>query len=229
MAVTAMPVARFYRTSVGKKVIMAVTGAIGVGFLIGHIWGNLHIFEGSEKFNEYGAFLRVIGAPFFASEQLLWVIRVVLIASVVLHVTCAVQLTQQSRASRPVRYHARKEPGASWSSRTMRIGGVIILFFIVLHLLNLTFGSLHPSFIHGDVYHNVVALFRLWWVTLFYVVAMLAVGFHLDHGAWSLFQTLGFRTHRNHRLLRGGSLALAVVFFLASTTVPLAVLFGFVG
>lgn len=229
MAAAMNPVVRMYRTSVGKKVIMAVTGTVGVLFLLGHIWGNLHVFEGSQAFNHYGEYLRVIGAPFFTSSQLLWVIRFGLVACLVLHVTCAVQLTRQSRASRPVRYHAHKEPGASWSSLTMRVGGVIILFFIFIHLANLTFGTLHPSYIEGDVYHNVIALFQLWPVTLFYLVAMLAVGFHLDHGAWSLFQTLGFRTKGNHRLLRGGSLALAVVFVISSSTVPLAALFGFIG
>jgi len=229
MAVSARPVVRLYRTSIGKKVVMAVTGVVGVLFLIGHIFGNLHIFEGSEKFNEYGEFLRIIGAPIFGSSQLLWIIRFGLIACIVLHVVSAVQLTQQSRAGRPVAYQSRKDPRATWSSLTMRIGGVIILLFIILHLANLTWGSLHPGFIHGDVYHNVVGLFQLWPVTIFYVIAMLAVGFHLDHGAWSMFQTLGLRSSRNNTLLRRGSTTLAVVFVIASSTVPLAVLFGFVG
>lgn len=229
MAVSARPVVRLYRTSIGKKVVMAVTGVVGVLFLIGHIFGNLHVFEGSEKFNEYGEFLRVVGAPIFGSSQLLWIIRFGLIACIVLHVVSAVQLTQQSRASRPMAYQARKDTGASWSSLTMRIGGVIILLFIILHLANLTWGWLHPSFIHGDVYHNVVSLFQLWPVTIFYVIAMLAVGFHLDHGAWSMFQTLGLRNKRNNTLLRRGSMSLAIVFVIASSTVPLAVLFGFIG
>ena len=228
MAVSARPVVRLYRTSIGKKMIMAVTGLVGVLFLIGHIFGNLHVFEGSEKFNAYGSFLRAVGAPVFGNSQLLWVIRLGLIACIVLHVISAVQLTQQSRASRPVAYQSRKEPRARWSSLTMRIGGVIILLFIILHLANLTWGWLHPSFIHGDVYHNVVALFQLWPVTLFYIIAMLAVGFHLDHGAWSMFQTLGLRSSRNNMLLRRGSTALAVVFVIASSTVPLAVLLGFI-
>jgi len=228
MAVSAAPIVRAYRTSIGKKMIMAVTGTIGILFLIGHIWGNLHVFEGSEKFNAYGSFLRVIGAPFFASSQLLWLIRLVLIACVVLHVTAAVQLWQQSRASRPIGYVARKDPRATWASRTMRAGGVIILLFIVIHLANLTWGRLHPSYIQGDVYHNVVALFQIWYVTLFYIVAMLAVGFHLYHGAWSLFQTLGFRTRGNDRLIRGGALFLAILFVIASVTVPVAVFTGIV-
>lgn len=228
MAVSAAPVARLYRTSIGKKVIMAVTGAVGILFLIGHIWGNLHIFEGSAAFNAYARFLRVVGAPVFASTQLLWLVRIVLIACVALHITCAVQLTQQSRASRPVRYQVHKDPQATWASRTMRVGGVIILLFIIIHLLNLTFGALHPGFVDGDAYHNVVALFSLWYVTLFYVIAMLAVGFHLYHGAWSMFQTLGFRTRGNNHLLRGGALALSVVFVVASVTVPVAVLTGIV-
>ena len=228
MAVTAAPIVRAYRTSIGKKMIMAVTGTIGILFLIGHIWGNLHVFEGSEKFNAYGSFLRVIGAPFFTSSQLLWLIRIVLIACVVLHVIAAVQLWQQSRASRPIGYVARKDPRATWASRTMRVGGIIILLFIVIHLANLTWGWLHPSFIEGDVYHNVVALFQLWYVTLFYIVAMLAVGFHLYHGAWSLFQTLGFRTRGNDRLIRGGAIFLAILFVIASVTVPVAVFTGIV-
>ncbi len=228
MAVSAAPLVRAYRTSIGKKMIMAVTGTIGILFLIGHIWGNLHVFEGSQRFNEYGSFLRVIGAPFFASSQLLWLIRLVLIASVGLHITAAVQLWQQSRASRPIGYVARKDPRATWASRTMRVGGTIILLFIVIHLANLTWGVLHPSFEEGNVYHNVVALFQLWYVTLFYIVAMLAVGFHLYHGAWSLFQTLGFRTRGNDRLIRGGAVFLAILFVIASVTVPIAVLTGIV-
>lgn len=228
MAVSAAPIARLYRTSIAKKTIMAVTGGIGILFLIAHIWGNLHIFEGSAQFNGYSKFLRVVGAPVFASSQLLWAVRIVLIVCVVLHVTAAVQLWQQSRAGRPVGYKVHKNPGATWASRTMRIGGLIILAFIIIHLANLTWGWLHPNFVEGDVYHNVVALFSLWYVTLFYVVAMLAIGFHLYHGAWSMWQTLGVRTRRNDGLLRGGALVLAVVFVLASSAVPVAVLAGIV-
>ena len=228
MALSAAPVMRMYRTSIGKKVIMAVTGAIGVGFLIAHIYGNLHVYEGSEKFNEYGHFLRIVGAPIFGDTQLLWILRVILLASIILHVTCMVQLYQQSKASRPVGYVARRDPRARISSLTMRIGGIIILAFIVIHLANLTWGWLHPSFIEGDVYHNVIALFQLWPVTIFYIIAMIAVGFHLDHGTWSMFQTLGFRNSRNNMLLRRGATGLAVAFVIASCAVPLSVLFRIV-
>lgn len=228
MAVSMNPVARAYRTSVGKKAIMAVTGVVGVGYLILHIWGNLHIFEGQAAFNHYAEFLRTVGAPVFTYAQVLWLVRILLIVSVILHVVSAVQLTMQSRAGRPVGYVARKNPGANIASLTMRIGGAIILLFIILHLANLTWGWLHPSFVHGDAYHNVVALFQLWPVTIFYVIAMLAVGFHLYHGAWSLFQTLGFRTNKNNQVLRAIALVLSVVFVIASTTVPLAVLVGIV-
>lgn len=229
MATAAATIARAYRTSIGKKVIMAVTGTVGIGYLILHIWGNLHIFEGREAFNHYGEFLRIVGAPVFSTYQLLWLIRIALLICVVLHVICATQLTIQSRKSRPVGYYARKDPGATWSSRTMRIGGVLILLYIIIHIFNLTTGWLHPSFIAGDVYHNVVELFQIWPVTLFYIVAMLAVGLHLYHGAWSMMQTLGFRTSGNDRVLRGGALALAVVFVFASTLVPLAVAVGYIG
>ncbi len=228
MAVSARPVVRLYRTSIGKKVVMAVTGVVWILFLIAHIFGNLHIFEGSARFNEYAEFLRAVGAPIFGHTQLLWIARIGLIASLALHVTSAAMLTQQSRASRPVRYQAHKEPKATWSSLTMRIGGVIILLFIFIHLANLTWGWIHPSFIQGDAYHNVISLFQLWPVTLFYIIAMLSVGFHLHHGAWSMFQTLGFRNSRNEGLLRGWALGLSVVFVIASSTVPLAVLFRIV-
>ena len=228
MAVSIRPIARVYRTSIGKKVIMAVTGAVGIAFLIGHIWGNLHIFEGREAFNHYGEFLRVVGAPVFASHQLLWLIRVALLGCVILHVVCATQLTIQSRKSRPVGYYAHKTASATWASLTMRASGVLIFAYILIHLANLTTGWLHPSFIAGDVYHNVVALFQLWPVTIFYIVTMLAIGFHIYHGAWSMFQTLGFRSAGIDRGLRGGALALAVVFVIASISVPIAVLAGFV-
>lgn len=220
---------RWYRTSIGKKVVMAATGAVLVLYVIGHIVGNLKIFEGAAKIDSYGSFLRVVGAPVFGNEQLLWSIRLVLLASVVAHIVAAVQLTAQNRAARPTRYYRKSDLNATLASRTMRWGGVLIAVFIVFHILHFTTGTLHPNFHEGKVYQNVVTGFVQWpLVAVFYIAAMIAVGFHLYHGAWSLFQTLGLRNERNNGLLRNGARVVSVLFVLASTSIPLAVLAGFV-
>ncbi len=229
-----MPVAvaapfRWYRSSIGKKAVMAVTGTLLVLFVIGHIAGNLKIFEGAAKIDAYGGFLRVVGAPVFGNEQLLWIIRLGLLACVGLHILAAVQLTAQNRAARPVRYARKNELDASLASRTMRWGGALIAVFIVFHILHFTTGTLHPDFHEGKVYTNVVTGFAKWpLAAAFYIVAMVAVGFHLYHGTWSMFQTLGLRTRQNHRPLRIGATVLSVVFVLASVAVPVAVVAGFV-
>src|SRR6476659_6815386 len=171
--------ALLYRSAIGKKVVMAVTGLIGIVFLIGHVLGNLLVFRGPDALNSYSRFLKRTG-------ELLWLVRGVLIAAVILHVIAAYQLTMQNRAARPIGY-ARREPQVSTlASRTMRWGGVLLLIFIVLHILHFTTGTIRPagSFVEGDVYANVVASFHLWWVVLFYVVAMIALGAHIYHGAW---------------------------------------------
>ena len=220
---------RWYRSSIGKKAVMALTGTVLVLFVIGHIVGNLKIFEGAEVIDTYGSFLRTVGAPVFLNSQLLWIIRAVLLACVGLHILAAVQLTAQNRAARPVRYARKRDLDASLASRTMRWGGALIAVFIVFHILHFTTGTLHPNFREGQVYTNVVTGFRqVPLVAVFYIVAMLAVGFHLYHGTWSMFQTLGIRNRENHRALRTGATILAVAFVLASTAIPVAVLVGFV-
>ena len=219
-----------YRSSIGKKAIMAVTGFILVGFVLIHMVGNLKMYFGAEDYNAYGEFLRNVGYPLLPHEGLLWIFRLVLIASVGLHIMSATQLTVMSQTSRPQDYGNKDvvQPLYVYASRTMRWGGIIIALFIVYHLLHFTTGTLHNSFIPGDVYHNVVMGFSVWWVSLFYILAMLPLGLHLMHGIWSMFQTLGFNNSKYTRLLRTTALAVTGAIVLGNISFPLAVLIGIV-
>lgn len=217
-----------YRTTVGKKVVMALTGFILIGFVVLHIWGNLHIFEGREAFNHYALFLREVGAPVFGREQVLWVVRIVLLISVVLHIAAAYQLTRIDLQGRPVRYARYQVTQANMASRTMRWGGVIILLFLIYHLLHFTFGTVHPRFVPGDVYNNVVIGFQNWLVSAFYIASMVAVGFHLYHGTWSMFQTLGFNRQKYNLMFRWIAALLSVAIVASAISVPLAVMAGFI-
>lgn len=213
--------ARFWDSSVGKKAVMAVTGLIMVAFLISHVLGNLQVFEGPTQLNDYSAALRRLG-------PLLWVARAGLIVSLVLHVIAAYQLTQRKQAARPVAYGEREPQASTFAARTIRWGGVLVLIFIVLHLLHFTFGTIHPAFDHKDVYGNVVAGFQIWWVSVLYVVAMVIVGLHLYHGTWSSLRTLGLTRPSVDPLRRRVVTVLAWAIFLGFSSIPVAVLLGFV-
>jgi succinate dehydrogenase / fumarate reductase, cytochrome b subunit len=227
-----------YRSSIGKKAIMAVSGLIGIGFLVLHMYGNLKVFEGPEYFNTYAAGLRSLGAPIFGHTHLLWIARLGLLAAVILHVLMAYQLTMQDLNGRPrqMRYAVKKDVQATYASRTMRWGGVILLFFIIYHIMNLTLGIVGYApggYRHEDAegfhaYSNVINAFSNPLATIFYVIAMLALGMHLYHGFWSMFQTLGLNNYRTDRILRIGAGAVAVLLTLGFIVVPLAVLFGIV-
>ncbi|HET7614043.1 MAG TPA: succinate dehydrogenase cytochrome b subunit [Gemmatimonadaceae bacterium] len=214
---------RFYASMVGKKVVMGVTGLIGVGFVILHSLGNLLVFRGPEAINSYSHFLK-------SSGELLWALRIVLIVAVILHVVAAVQLSRQSLAARPVGYVKREPQAATIASRTMRWGGVLLLIFIVLHILHFTTGTIRPTgyFSSEDVYANVVGSFRIWWVALFYIVSMIALGLHLFHGAWSSVRTIGVSPRSPHPLHRRISLVIAVFVWAAFTAIPVAVIAGWV-
>lgn len=213
----------FYRSAVGKKVVMAVTGLIGIAFLVGHVLGNLLAFRGPEALNAYSAFLKSTG-------ELVWLVRAVLLAAVVLHVTAAYQLTMQNRAARPTDYAGRDPQVSTLASRTMRWGGALILLFIVMHILHFTTGTIRPTgfFSPGDVYGNVVGSFRIWWVSLFYIVAMIAIGAHLYHGAWSSVRAIGFAQPSENPLHRRVALVLAVLIWLGFTAIPGGVLLGLI-
>jgi succinate dehydrogenase / fumarate reductase, cytochrome b subunit len=217
-----------WRSTIGKKYVMAITGLIWFGYLIVHLWGNLKIYAGAEFLNEYGGWLRTVGEPFFGFSQLLWLVRIVLIPAFVIHVWAAVQLTARDRASRPRAYSMRKNLESTIASRTMIYGGLFILLFVIYHVLDFTFGTVNPGFQEGNIYRNVVASFRIWPVAIFYILAMIAVGLHLFHGVWSTFQTLGWNTAHANRLIRNFATFAAVVLTLGNISIPVAVLAGVV-
>jgi succinate dehydrogenase / fumarate reductase cytochrome b subunit len=211
---------------IGKKVIMAVTGVVLLGFVLGHMVGNLKVFQGAEHFNAYAEGLRTFGAPFFGRGQLLWVIRVALLVSVGLHIWAAWVVTRASWAARPERYHRLELVETTYAARTMRWGAVVILLFVVFHLLDLTFGAANPAFIPGDAYHNVVATFRRAPVAAGYGAAMGALCLHMYHGIYSGCQTLGLNHPRYNGLRRGVAFVFASVVAGGFVAVPVAVLVG---
>src|SRR5688500_13037446 len=215
---------RFYRTAPGKKVVMGITGLIGIGFVLLHMAGNLLAFSGPDALNGYARFLQSTG-------ELLWLLRGILLVAVVLHVIAAWQLTMQNRAARPVGYATREPQVSTWAARTMRLGGALLLVFIVLHIMHFTTGDWRPSgtFTEGDVYSNLILSFRIWWVTLFYVVAMIALGFHLYHGAWSSVRSLGLSQPAPRPLHRRIALGVTLLLWAGFTVVPVAVFAGWIG
>lgn len=215
-------------TTVGKKVAMAVSGAILLAYIVLHMIGNLHVYQGPEKYNEYAEFLRVVGAPAAGESTLLWIVRIVLLVAVIVHVVAAIRLAQLSRAARPIKYRHTPHEELSYASRTMRWGGVIIALFVIYHILHLTTGDAHPDFRPHDVYHNFVAGFSSWPASAVYMVAMIALGFHIYHGTWSAMQSLGLNHARYRRLRRPAALGLALVITIGNLSFPIAVLAGFI-
>jgi succinate dehydrogenase / fumarate reductase cytochrome b subunit len=217
-----------YRSTLTKKVVMAVTGLMLFGFVVVHMVGNLKLFLGAEKLNGYAEGLRTLGAPFFGHGEVLWVARIGLIVAVVLHIWSAWELTLINRRARPQGYAVQKFQAATYASRTMRWGGVIILFFVVYHLMHLTFGNAHPDFQPGDVYRNVVVGFSNPLVSAFYIVAQVCLGFHLYHGLWSMFQSIGWNGARFNQVRHGFALVFALVVSLGNISFPVAVLAGLI-
>jgi succinate dehydrogenase / fumarate reductase cytochrome b subunit len=211
----------FYRSTVGKKVVMAVTGLIGVGFVCGHMLGNLLIFKGPEALNAYGELLK-------SSGPVLWTVRTVLLVAVVLHVHAAYSLTMLNRAARPVGYDKHVKQSSTISATSLRVGVVVLLVFIVYHIMHFTTGNLHPAFSPGDAYGNVVIGFSSAAVVGFYLLAMLSLGLHLHHGIWSFFQTMGWNHPHLDPARRRLATLLAIVVALGFSTIPLAVAFGLV-
>lgn len=221
-------VASLYESSVGKKIAMALSGVLLIGFVVGHMVGNLKVYQGRDAFNHYAEGLRIFGAPFFAQGQVLWIIRVTLLLAVGLHIAAAIQLTVASRRARRTGYRRFDSLAFSYASRTMVWGGLIILLFIVYHLMHLTIGNAHPDFVPGDAYHNFVAGFRSVPVAIAYIAAMIPLGLHLYHGTWSLFQTLGANNPRYNRYRRPLAAAIAILVVAGNVSFPLAVLAGLV-
>ncbi len=219
----------FFRSPMGKKAVMAVTGLALFGFVLGHMVGNLKLYQGPEKLNGYAEGLRDFGAPFLGHGEFLWIARGGLLVAVLLHILSAWQVSRLSQKARPVGYQRKKALTATYASRTMRWGGVILLFFIVYHLLHLTVGSVHGDFVPHDVYHNVVSGFRNPLVSAFYIVANLALGLHLYHGLWSFLQSLGVAGPRLDAIRGKVAAAFALIITAGNLSFPLSVLTGIVG
>lgn len=220
-----------WNSVIGKKVVMAVTGAVLILFVIAHMVGNLKIFSGPEEINAYSRFLREVGWPELGYGQLLWIVRSVLFVSVILHITAAVQLTRMNWQARPVGYDSRKNVETTWGAMTMRWGGLLLAIFIVFHLIHFTGGMVgfQPGqFEHLMVYQNVVAGFSNVPIALFYIIAMGALCLHLDHGIWSMLQTLGWVNLDNTKSLRTVSRIVALLIFAGFISVPISVLAGWV-
>jgi len=210
-----------YESTLGKKVVMAVTGIVLFLFVVGHMLGNLQIYLGAERLNHYAELLQ-------SNRLLLWTVRSVMLFCVGVHILAAVQLWWRNWTSRPVRYRVFRPPAVDYAARTMVWSGPIIALFVVYHLLHLTVGSAHPDFVRGDVYHNVVSGFQVAPVAIVYMLANFLLGVHLYHGLWSLFQTMGW----DHPLIAGArrpaAVVLASVIALGNISIPLSVLTGFV-
>lgn len=224
-------VATLYRTTVGKKVLMAASGLVLFGFVFVHMLGNLKMLapraeDGSYAMDVYAEFLRDVGYPLVPHEGVLWLTRLVLLAAVGVHIMSAFQLWKRSRDARSGSYGKEANLSLSYASRTMRWGGVIILLFIVYHILHFTTGDLHGSFEYGAVHQNYVNAFQNPLVYGFYFLAQTALAFHLYHGVWSFFQTLGLNHPKYNRLRRPFAAGFALVVFVGFLTPATLVLAG---
>jgi succinate dehydrogenase / fumarate reductase cytochrome b subunit len=218
-----------WNSSIGKKTVMAGTGLIMIAFLLLHMLGNLKIFFGPKDFDHYAGWLRTIGEPVLHGSWYLWIQRVVLVVALVLHVTAAAQLSKRDVASRPVKYAHGLRPKATFATRTMRTGGIILLLFIIWHILDLSAGVTNPDFEEGKPYHNITKDFQVWWINVIYIVAMVMLGLHINHGFRSASQTLGLgQNPARRRIVEGMSAGLALVISLGFIIVPVAVMGGLV-
>jgi succinate dehydrogenase / fumarate reductase cytochrome b subunit len=211
----------FFSSTLGKKWLMAVTGIILFGFVVGHMLGNLQIYLGQEQLDHYAELLQ-------ANKPFLWAFRSVLLFCVCVHIWAAVVIWLRNRSARPVKYKMFQPPGLDYAARTMVWSGPIVALFIVYHILDFTVGTANPDFIKGEVYHNVVASFSNPVIALVYMAACLLLAFHLYHGLWSLFQTFGWDHPRFGWIRRALAIFFSVLIGAGTISIPLAVLTGFV-
>ena len=219
-----------YSTAVGKKYVMALTGIALMGYVLAHMIGNLKMFLGADEINHYGEFLRELLVPLAPRTVVLWILRIGLIGAAILHVHAAYSLTVLNREARSVKYQSERDyQAANFASRTMRWTGIIVLLFVLWHLADLTWGWANPDFVRGEPYQNVVASLSRVPVAILYIVANIALGVHLYHGAWSLFQSMGWNNPRFNRWRRGFAIAFATAITVGNVSFPIAVQAGIVG
>ena len=222
-----------YSTALGKKYVMAITGIIGIGFVVAHMVGNLKMYlgvvDGEYDIDVYGEFLRELLVPLLPRTYALWGLRIVLIAALALHLHAAWSLTVMNRRARPVKYQSKRDyVAADFAARTMRWTGIIVLLFLFFHLADLTWGWFNPDFVRGEVYRNVDASLSRIPVAILYIVANIALGIHLFHGTWSLFQSLGWNNPRFNKWRRGLATGIATIIVVGNCSFPIAVQAGIV-
>jgi succinate dehydrogenase / fumarate reductase, cytochrome b subunit len=218
-----------YRSALGKKYAMAISGIILLSYVFLHMVGNLKIYFGAEDLNTYAHWLRELGYPLLPWSGALWIMRIGLIAAFVVHIHAAYALTVTNRRARPDVYESdRNYVAANFAARTMRWTGVIVLLFVAFHLMDLTFGNANPEFVRGEVYDNIVTSFSRPLVSAFYIVANLALALHIYHGAWSLFQSMGWNKPRFNRWRKQFAVGFAVIIAVGNISFPVAVLTGIV-
>ena len=222
-------VTRTWHSSVGKKSVVAVTGIVFLLYVIAHMLGNLKIFFGLQTFDAYSEHLRTLGAEIVGYEGLLWIIRVVLVGSLVLHVVATVSLWRRANHARPIGYQHRQKVAGSYTARTMRWGGVIILLFVIWHILDLTTGTVNPLPGDAGAYEKLIASFDRPVVAIFYILAVVALGLHIGHGLWSAMQTLGGNSAARQASLKTFAYVVATVITVGFVIVPISVLTGLVG
>ena len=220
---------QFWRSAIGKKWAMAVSGIALLGYVLAHMIGNLKVFLGKEEINTYGRWLRTLGQPALPFSVVLWVLRVGLIVAFVVHIVAAAQLTRMNQRARPVRYQAKRDyVAANYASRTMRWTGIIIGLFVIFHLLDLTWGSANPHFVRGDPYDNLFYSFERVPVAIVYIVAMIALGIHIFHGAWAMFNSLGINNPKYNLWKRYFAGGFAAVITVGYVSMPLLIVLGVV-
>jgi len=222
-------IVELYRSALGKKYVMAITGIVGLGYVLAHMIGNLKLYQSAEAFNLYAETLRSLLYPIAPEQSILNLLRAVLILALVGHVVAAYQLTLMNRRARPERYRSKRDyVAADFAARTMRWTGVIVLLFLAYHLADLTWGWVNPAPAGSTPYEKVIASFSVPAVAGFYLVANLALGLHLYHGTWSLFQSMGWNNRRFNHWRRTLAIAFTVVVVGGNLSFPIAVLTGVV-
>jgi len=221
----------FYGSNVGRKWVMAISGIVGLGFIFFHMFGNLHLYEEPARFNEYAEGLRDIGEPIFSRTLILWLARLGLLAAFVVHLHAAFSLWWKNRKAKPVGYERQQWIEATFASRYMLITGIIGLVFSAYHLAHLTWGVswLHPDFVRGAARSNLILGLENPVTAAWYIIANLALGLHILHGAWSLFQSLGVTSPRFNKWRRNFALGFAAVIVIGNVSIPLAITTGLVG
>ena len=229
-----MRICKFYKTSVGKKVVVAITGFILFAFLVLHMLGNLNIYSGAEKIDAYSLYLRQFAEGFFGFGGFLWIVRIVLLSAFILHVWSIVLLVKQNRSGRPIRYKRKKRFAATLAGVTMMVTGPIILIYLVLHILQFTTGTIQPTPYMvtdagiGSAYWNLWNAFQVWWIAWAYIAVMAMVCLHLKHGLWSMFQSVGLNNPDRNRSVHVFAFIGAFAIFIGFASVPFLVWTGVV-